>query len=216
MKKLCVICFALLTSISIAQVRMYVTINGQRVGQAVAFQKVLPDGGKRVQLSMNLAGPNGATITLRMESTYDAKGGPLRKFEESLTSSPRKRRTVTVTFDKKTANVIEEKDGVRTMKSVPLVASAPTESKSEWWFLRDTPKLGDVDKYYHFNISNLEWSLRTTIYGGLKTITVGGKKVQAHELKQSEGTAYVDAQGLPYRLVIGQIQLERIPAGTGG
>jgi hypothetical protein len=121
-----------------------------------------------------------------------------------------------VTFDKKTANVIEEKDGVRTMKAVPLVASAPVESKSEWWFLRDTPKLGDVDKYYHFNISSLEWSLRTTTYGGLKSITIGGKKVQAHELKQSEGTAYVDAQGLPYRLLIGQIQLERIPAGTSG
>lgn len=216
MKNLLALSLGLLSSISIAQVRMYVTINGQRAGQAVAFQKVLPDGGKRVQLSMNLAGPNGATITLRMESTYDAKGAPIRKFEESLTSNPRKRRTVTVTFDKKTANVIEEKDGVRTMKTVPLVASAPIESKSEWWFLRDKPKLGDVDKYYQFNISSLEWSLRTTTYGGLKSITVGGKKVQAHELKQSEGTAYVDAQGLPYRLIIGQIQLERIPAGTSG
>jgi hypothetical protein len=58
--------------------------------------------------------------------------------------------------------------------------------------------------------------LRTTTYGGLKTITIGGKKLQAHELKQSNGTAYVDNIGLPYQLVIGQIKLERIPGGAAG
>lgn len=216
MKSFLVLLFASIAVCLNAQVRMYVTVNGQRVGQAVAYQKIMPDGSKRVQLSMNLAGPNGTTVTLRMESTYNAKGAPIRKFEESLTSNPKKRRTVTVTFGKSGANVVEEKDGLRSMSNVALAQGAPTESKSEWWFLRDTPKTGDIDKYYHFNVSSLEWDLRTTTYGGLKTITVGGKKVQAHELKQSNGTAYVDSQGLPYQLVIGQIKLERIPAGASG
>jgi hypothetical protein len=194
-----------------AQVRLYVTLGGKRVGQAVASQKILPDGSKLVQLSMNLAGPGGSTVTLRQESTYSPKGAPIRKFHESLKSSPRERRQVTVTFGKGGAQVVEEVGGKRNLTNVPLVASAPIEANSEFWFIRDKPKPGATDKYYHFNVSKMEWELLTTTYGGVKTILIGGKKVKAHEVKSSQGVAYVDDKGLPYQLQLGQIKLERVP-----
>jgi hypothetical protein len=200
-----------LATMGAGQVRMYVTANGMRIGQAVASQRLLASGGKVVQLSMTLANPNGKTVTLRMETSFNSKGAPIRKFEESLTTKPRERRAVTVTFDKGVAHAVIEEGGNRSTRDVPLVAGAPIESKSEYWFIRDQPKVGDTDKYYHFDVSSLTWQLTSATYKGLKPLIVGGKKVQAHEIEQSNGMVYVDSKGLPYKLDIGSIVLERIP-----
>ena len=212
MKNLLIFGAVLLSAASAeAQVRMYVTLDGRRVGQAVASQKLLPEGGKLVQLNMTLASQAGNSVTLRSESTYDSKGAPTRMFHESSTTNPKVKRTVTVSFSKAGAHVVEESGGKRNVRDIPLVEGAPITSKSEFWFIRDTPNIGAVDKRYRFNVSKLEWELVTTTYKGLKTIKVGGKSVQAHELHSDLGTAWVDGKGLPHRLEIGPIKLERVP-----
>lgn len=214
MKRLaCALFLTSLACVAGAQVRMYVLLNGQRIGQAVASQKLLPDGGKLVQLNMTMASPGGNTVTLRSESTYTSKGTPKRMFHESQTSNPKAKRTVTVSFNAKGAQVVEEVGGKRNVRDVPLVPNAPIASKSEFWFIRDTPNLNAADKRYRFNISQLEWELVTTTYTGLKKIKVGAKQVQAHELKSSQGMAWVDGKGLPHLLEIGPIRLERVPEG---
>src|ERR1044071_1763946 len=127
MKKLCVLALcAGVWSLGSAQVRMFVNLNGKHIGQAVATQKLLPNGGKTVQLSMNLAGPNGKTVSVRMETAFDSKGSPIRKFEETITAKPHGRKTVTVTFDKAGAHVVRDENGKRSTQEVPLVAGAPT------------------------------------------------------------------------------------------
>lgn len=203
--------FALWSAFGLAQVRLYVLVGTKRVGQAVASQKILADGGKLVQLSMNLAGPNDSTVTVRSESTYNVKGAPVRMFHESITTSPRTRRSVTVTFSKAGANVVEEVNGKRSSKEVPLVGSAPTESPSEFWFIRDMPKVGATDRRYRFNVSSLAWELITSTYLGPKTYGQGTKKLPGYEVKSSQGTALLDSKGLPYKLELGQIKLERVP-----
>lgn len=210
-RHLAALLFAAFSAASWAQCRLYVLIQGQRAGQAVASHKIMPDGSKLVQLSMQIAGPGGNTVTLRSESTYSAKGSPLRMFHESLTTNPRTRRTVTVTFSARGATAVEEVGGKRTTKEVPLVPGAPYESKSEFWFLRDTPKVGAVDKRYRFNVSSLTWELTSTTYVGPKTYKLGAKNVLGHEIQSTQGLAIVDAKGLPYRLELGQIRLERVP-----
>lgn len=202
----------LASAFAAAAVRMYVNVQGKRVGQAVASQKLLPDGSKLVQLSMQLAGPNKATVTLRSESTYNSKGAPVRMFHETLAANPRSRRAVTVTFSKAGANVVEEVDGKRTTKTVTLATGAPMESKSEFWFVRDKPKAGATDKRYRFDISKLTWELTTTTYVGKKTVNAGGKSYAAHEVHSANGIAFVDDEGLPVKLTIDQISLERVPA----
>jgi len=212
MKRLAWIGIALgLTCAASAQVRMFVTMGGKRIGQAVASQKLLPDGAKLVQLSMQITGPNGETVNLRSSSQYDPKGQPTRMFHESITGKAKVRRAVTVTFSKSGANVVEDVSGTRKTKQVPLVASAPWASASEFWFIRDTPKPGQADKRYRFNISSLDWELTTTTYVGRKMIDLNGKKVTAHELKSNQGTAHVDGGGMPIRIDLGQIKLEKAP-----
>jgi hypothetical protein len=195
------------------QVRLNVVAGGKKIGQAVATQKVLASGVKLVQLTMQLAGRDGKTVSIRMESSYAASGAPLRKFQETVTSEPRTRRAVTAEFDKEGARVVEEVGGKRTVKVVPLAAGAPTQAKSEFWFVRDKPVKGATDKYYHFNVSGLTWELTTVVYEGQQAVTIGGKKVTGHVLKQTRGTAFLDAQGLPLRLDLGEIVLERASEG---
>lgn len=212
MKKVGLLLLALgLAAAAVSQVRMFVSLNGKRIGQAVASQKLLPDGGKLVQLNMQLTGANGETVNLRSSSAYDKKGLPTRMFHESITGKSKVRRAVTVTFSKAGAHVVEDVSGQRNTKTVALVASAPWASISEFWFIRDTPKVGQVDKRYRFNVSTLEWELSTNTYVGRKTIDLNGKKVTAHELKSDQGRAHVDSAGLPLRLDLGQIKLEKAP-----
>jgi len=212
MKKFGILILAIGAAVTAAaQVRMFVSLNGKRIGQAVASQKLLPDGSKLVQLNMQLTGANGETVNLRSSSAYDAKGFPTRMFHESITGKSKVRRAVTVTFSKAGAHVVEDVSGQRKTKKVPLVASAPWASVSEFWFIRDTPKVGQVDKRYRFNIATLEWDLSTTTYIGRKMIDLNGKKVTAHELKSDQGRAHVDGDGLPLKLDLGQIKLEKVP-----
>jgi hypothetical protein len=209
---------AALGASALGQVRLYVTIQGKRAGQAVASHKLLPNGNKLVQLSMQLAGAGGNTVTLRSESTYGPKGAPIRMFHESTTTNPRTRRSVTVTFTKAGATVVEEAGGKRTTKEVPLVAGAPVESKSEFWFIRDKPSAGATDKRYRFDVSSLSWELTTTTYVGPKTVVIGGKSFPGHEVHSTKpnnaaetAKAFVDANGLPIRMLLRQITLERVP-----
>lgn len=190
-----------------SQVRMFVMMNGKKIGQAVASQKLLPNGSKLVQLSLQLTGANGETVSLRSSSTYDAKGFPTRMFHESITGKSKVRRAVTVTFSKTGAQVVEDVSGKRTAKQVPLVKSAPWASASEFWFLRDKPKPGQSDKRYRFNVATLEWELSTTTYTGRKQIDWNAKKIMVHEVKSAQGVAHVDDNGLPIRLDLGQIKL---------
>lgn len=200
-----------LAASALSQVRMFVSLNGKRIGQAVASQKLLPDGGKQVSLNMQLAGANGETVNLRSSSTYDDKGYPTRMFHESVTGKAKVRRAVTVTFSKTGAQVVEDVSGQRKTKTVPLVANAPWASASEFWFIRDTPKPGQADKRYRFNVSTLEWELSTTTYVGRKMVDWNGKKITTHELRSTQGIAHVDGTGMPVKLDLGQIKLEKAP-----
>ncbi len=201
----------LVVGTALASVRLYVNVQGKRVGQAVANQKIMPDGSKVVQLSLQIAAPGGNTVTLRSESTYSAKGAPVRMFHESVTTNPKTRRTVTVSFSKSGATATEEVGGKRDVNDVPLAPGAPMESKSEFWFVRDQPKPGAVDKRYRFDVSSLKWELTTATYIGKKSVKIGAKTYAVHEVRSTKGTAYVDETGMPVKLEMDAITLERVP-----
>lgn len=188
---------------------MTVYLYGRVAGTATVLQKLGADGSKSVQLAMELRSDTVA-INLRQESSYDKTGRPIRKFQETHNVTQKTRKTVVVTFDAAGANAVVDEGGKRTVKKVPLPETAARHDLSEFWFLRDQPKVGDVVKANTINLETLTWELITTIYKGTAEVTIAGRKVKAHRTESERGVAFIDDKGLPLRLELPNGAIERV------
>lgn len=197
---------------ALGQVKLSVIADGRRAGEASYSHKLMPDGGKLVQLTVTLQSPDGKAVNLRSETKYDAKGIAERMFHESLADKGRTRRQVTVTFDADGAVAVEEVGGKRQTKRVPLVKTAPLENPSQFWFLRGAPKLGDRVRYYHFDVGSLSWELNMSAYLGPKEVTIAGKKLKGHQIQENRSVAVVDDKGMLISIDLGGVRMERVPA----
>ncbi len=198
---------AVLSVVAFSQAKLNITRGGKQIGTANATHRLNPDGSKLVQLSLELT--NGqAKVKIRQESTYSAKGEPVRSYQEMTGENPRRSRRVIVTYDSDGANVVIDEDGKRETKKVVLSKTAPREQKNEFWFLRDKPKTGAAEESYRFNLDSLEWQLVRTTYVGPKTLTIGGKSIKCHEIKSSDGVSWVDEKGLPVRADYSGVRFE--------
>lgn len=190
-----------------AQAKLNILQGGKPIGTANATHRLNADGTKLVQLSIELA--NGKTkVKVRQESVYSAKGEPVRSFQEVTGENPRISRRVIVTYDADGANVVIDEDGKRETKKVELAKTAPRQQASEFWFLRDKPKVGSTDEAYRFNLDKLEWTIARSTYVGPKTLTINGKQVKCHEIKSSDGVSWVDDKGLPVRADYSGVRFE--------
>jgi hypothetical protein len=200
-----VACFAALAP---AQIKMNVVVQGANVGTATLTQKLLPDGGKMVQLAMDLKGPGG-TVRVRSENTYGADMKAKRKFLESYPGAG-KRRQVIVDFSSDGADVTLEADGSRQKRVVPYPKDAKLENVSEFWFIKNTPKPGDTFKWHSFNVETLAWELETVQYVGMKTVRVSGRDIRGYEVKADKYTAILDSKGLPFLIETPSLRMERV------
>ncbi|MBX3118135.1 MAG: hypothetical protein KF784_03655 [Fimbriimonadaceae bacterium] len=190
-----------------AQAKLNVLQGTKTIGTANVTQRLNADGTKLVQLSLELV--NGQTkVKIRQESTYTAKGEPIRSFQEVTGENPRVSRRVVVTFDEEGANVVIDEGGKRETKQLTLAKAAPRGQLAEFWFLRDKPKAGTTVEAYRFNMDKLEWQIARTTYVGPKTLTINGKQVKCHELKSTDGVSWVDEKGLPVRADYSGVRFE--------
>jgi len=201
-----------ITTAASAQVRFSVEMAGKSVGTASLTQKLQPDGGKIVELKMELK-IGTQKLAIRSQNTYDAAGAPIRKFLDSNIPGGALQKQIVTTFDGRGANVVILDGGKRTTRSIPLVDTAPRKNGSEFWFLRDRPQSGAAIKCYTFNMDRLAWELQTFVYRGKKSVPLGGKSVIAHEISTDgdrPSKAYVDDSGLPILIESGPTVLKRI------
>lgn len=197
-------------SVGLSQIQMAVNQGGNRVGTARFTQKLLPDGGKLVQISMELAvGERKATV--RQETRYNEKGEAVRMFQETIGGRPGTSRRIVASLSATGADLVVEQGGNRTTHRVPLASGAPRDNKSEFWFVRDRPKPGDVAEFYTFDLGTLEWRIRRIRYVRAAQARLSDRSVPAHELSVEEGRVLVDEDGLPIRLEMGGLTLVRIP-----
>jgi hypothetical protein len=208
-----VICALLSVSFAHSQTRMSLTIRDHPAGYATLSQKIQPDGSKTVELRLELTSAN-QKVKLTSEARYDAKGMPTRKFQEALMAEGKLQKQVIATFNKDGASVTLLDGGKRTMKNVPLVATAPRASLSEFWFIRDAPKPGQFEETYQFNTDTLEWDLVRTDYRGRKTLKIQGRSISVHEVSSKRNgkvtTAFLDDQGLPVLIDQGDVKMVKI------
>lgn len=198
-----------LATLAHSQVKLSVVMGGKAVGTATITQKLRPDGSKQVMLALEIKAEN-ASASFRSESVYASNGAPVRKYQESNYPMQKMRQTRIATFDSKGVNLVEDNNGQRKSKQYPLDPKTAREDLSEFWFLRDKPKKGDVSKAFTFNMDKLEWELVETTYGGQVEITIDGKKVKAHKTTSQRGVAYFDDIGMPLRLEVPGGLMERI------
>ncbi|MFI5385882.1 MAG: hypothetical protein ACHQ50_07150 [Fimbriimonadales bacterium] len=202
-----------MATISSGQTRLAVSFSGHPAGYATLSQKIQKDGTKVVELRMELDSHDGK-VRLTSESRYDAKGLPLRKFQQIVNPAIALNKQIVTTFDKAGANTVVLDGEKRKARSVPLVETAPRASLSEFWFIRDTPKKGQVEQTYQFNIDTLEWELVRTEYRGNRTLKIESHTVSVHEVYSERGdkktTAYLDEQGLPILVDDGNIRMVKI------
>ena len=196
-----------------SQTHLTISVNGHPAGYATLNQEIQKDGTKSVELRLELdSGSEKARIT--SQATYDPKGMPQRKFQETIMATGGINRQVVVTFDKSGANVVILDGDKRTTKSVSLASAAPRASLSEFWFLRDKPKPGQVEETYQFNADSLEWELVKTEYRGKKTLKVEGHSTAVNEILTKRGdketTSYLDEQGLPVLVDQGDVKMVKI------
>lgn len=203
----------LVSTVASAQVKMSVEMSGHPVGTASITQAVKADGSKLVELRMDLSS-GGQKLTLRSQNTYDRTGLPTRKFLESIIPGGKMQKQIIAGFDSAGANIVILDGGQRSTKKVALAASAPRANVSEFWLVRDKPKVGDKVDSYVFNMDSMAWDLQTVTYKGQKTIQIGGKPVKVHEIETTgprKATAYLDDKGLPWLIEAGATTMKRIP-----
>jgi hypothetical protein len=200
--------FLLFATLMVGQVSMDVVAGDRKVGTARLTQKLQPDGTKQVQVSLSLTGPQGS-VTVREEATYQPSGAPLRQVVEMSDKDGKRLATIVATFDDDGAHVVTDAAGKRTSVKIPLGKALPRANVSEYWFVRDTPKVGAKVTYYRLNIRKQEWEQVTVRYLGKKPVKVGNQTIEAHCLEQGDQTAYLDDSGMPYLLKTPEMTLVR-------
>lgn len=195
-----------------AQTRLAVSIGGHPAGYATLSQKIQKDGSKVVELRIELTS-QGNKVRITSQASYDDKGLPTRKFQETTGPGSRHGQAV-VTFDGDGANAVIQVDTKRSVKHVSLVKTAPRTSLSEFWFIRDSPKPGQIEKTYQFNPDTLTWELATTEYRGKKKLTIEGHSLEVYEVVTKRGDkesmSYLDEQGLPVLVDLGNVKMVKI------
>lgn len=202
--------FSFVAAVAQCQIKLAVQANGFPSSTATVFHKLLPDGSKLNQMTLEMNGPNGRKVRVRTERTYAPDGKPVRVFHEVIGEKPPMRRQVTVTFDASGARAIVDEGGKRSVKDVPLVESAPRECLPEFWFIRDMPKVGIGVKYYHFDANKVDWVVVQAKFVGPVEFSFAGKPVKAFKITTATGEAIVDEKGLPYKVVESAVTMTRI------
>ena len=201
--------FAAAACLARCQADLAIYVDGKQVGTARMSQRITATGGKLVQLKMRLDS-DATKATIYSESTYSSSGELDRRRQDMAVDGDPAKRHLTVTFTQAGATVIDEIGGKSSNKDIPLPADSSRADLSEFWFLRDQPHVGDTVTSSVFNVETLQWEVVRTIYKGERPIIVGGKRIMAHVTDSDKGTAYLDDTGLPLRVEMPGMVMERV------
>lgn len=128
-----------------ATVQYRVTLEGGGEGTARLTQSKRPEGGKIVRLFATLRRGN-ATVEVRTEATFDAKGNPLRKLQSYGAPGRAAQHEAIVSFDADGANAVVREHGTPKASKVALAPKLNRANAAETWFVSVRPKVGDVAK----------------------------------------------------------------------
>lgn len=158
-------------------VKMSITLGGKNVGTAWITEKLTEDGGKRSQTKLILAN-NGLKSTFIDEVEYDKEGYPVRKYVRRQGPDGQEMRIAT--FGDRLAEVVTEMNGKRSTQTVKAPEGCETRAASEFWFIKNQPRVGQTDVYYRFDMDQLAWIETKVKYEGMRDLELGGQIMRTH------------------------------------
>jgi hypothetical protein len=169
-------------------------VEQRQIGKARFSQRRLADGGKMLDIRLELA-----TSVVLQKSQYDSRGRAVRKSVDQRVDGS-KVRSVLVTFNDEDARITSEANGERTVQVVSFIEVAKKNNPAEFWFLRDKPTVGQIERSVVFSIEKLAWEQAETTYTG-KVALPNSPRTMAHKTVLKVGdrtvTSYLDDNGNP-------------------
>jgi hypothetical protein len=182
-----------------------ITMKGKQTGQAVLLQKLTPNGGKLVSLTMTIR-QGDDRVVVKTQTTYLPDGQVSHAEQRIFPFGKPAVKEVTADFDAKGAKVVTKENGETTETPVARKPTWPVANPSTFWFLNAKPAVGDEVKTFVFNLDTLKWERCVITYEGK---THKGNLVHLEKEGRTVETAY-DDDGYPHSIEdSGGVQLER-------
>ena len=160
---------------------------------------------------------SGSKTEVVLVKVIDGQGFPIRE-EETITLQEGKKRTervLVVRYDESGAAHLTEQRG-KTRFSERIYMPIPGYSRadaSDLWFSKTRPLPGTTVTSTVFDIEHSRWRVVETTYIGKRWIVVGGRQVEAHEVRDiRDGNTrklYLDDRGQPVLMKNGQMRTEK-------
>ena len=171
------------------------------IGWVTISQRLTDDGGKTVELRTQ-TGTTPYLAKTHRQTTYDRDGRLTKIFIEQLTGQAR--RQIIATFDAVGATVITADANSRTVQKFPWPTGAVQTRPSEFWFLREQPKLGATCEFTDFDPVTLMFKPVRVTYVGQEVLVIVRQNKSLAKIITKQGDvetpAWVDEIGLPVRV----------------
>lgn len=186
-------------------------IDGRRIGEATHQARIGKDGSLTTVVRMHM-GAGTAQVNVTYTDVYDKTGRPISDLRvASMPGSQTER--VEARYGTKSVSVSTTKGGKTKTVTVPI-PKGNIRVASEFWFLRDKPGVGAVDRYQVFDVDTMKWERESVTYRRAGTIKASsGKEFKGHLLSHRLGDFWVDPKGFLLKVVMkmegAEIILER-------
>lgn len=188
-------------------VQVRVLESAKETGSGVFTRVKLPGGGLRNTVTLTLK-QGQMSIKIVQERTYDRKGAPLTE-NWTISQDGKVMSTIKGTFDAKGIALKMQSGGPAQSTRVEATGVPSRTNPAVLWFWSVKPAPGTTIKYGMLDLQGGRFKTETIRYVGPKTATIGGKTYQGHELKFSDATYLLDAEGMPLRVTQGKTVFER-------
>jgi hypothetical protein len=156
--------------------------DGKVLGVTKYQSKITQDGGKLVSIKMTF-GEGDSMFNFVSSSQWDKTAGPILKTQLVSDVKGNELSYLKITFSGGTATYLKREYGKSETKIVKAPARAEIHDLSEFWFIRDMPKVGQKHICRAFDASSLVWYTSEISYLGLEEKVFGDKKVNLHHAK---------------------------------
>jgi hypothetical protein len=194
-------------------------VDDEKVGTGIYKESIDHKGRRTSEFHMWSKSDADTKVSVHQVKIIDAQGFPVREEEVVVQTEEggknRMEYVITVNYDSSgNAHAVVQKGKKKSKERifVPLPGLSRADA-SDLWFAKTRPLPGTTVASTVFDIENLGWLRVQTTYVGKRWITVGGRQVEANEIRDvrdgASRTVYLDDHGQPLLMKKGSNRTEK-------
>jgi hypothetical protein len=200
-----------------AETKLDLFIGDEKVGYGTYKETTDHHGHRTTEFHIWSKPDSDTKVAVYQVKVIDAQGFPIRE-EERITQIDGKSRkdwVLTVKYDSSgAARVTEAKGKAKTTERIFMpIPGLSRADASDLWFSKTVPMPGTRVSSTVFDVENMVWRRVETTYIGKHWITVGGRQVEANEIRDVRDDytrmVYLDDRGQPLLMKKGQNRTEK-------